>query len=211
MSKIDSAKKHLSASAVAGLVVGSLFVVLGQIRFAPLVAWDTAALTYVGWIWMTIWNMNSAATKAHAKTEDPGRALADVLLVVASVASLIAVGFMILQAGNSSGFTKAIEIALGLLSVVVSWFVVHTTFTLKYAGQYYSDPEGGIDFNQTKPPQYTDFAYLAFTVGLTFQVSDTNIQQTSIRKIIFKQSLLSYLFGTVIIATTINTIASLGK
>ena len=71
--------------------------------------------------------------------------------------------------------------ALGLLSVAVSWFTVHTIFALRYALLYYADPEGGVDFNQDEPPCYRDFAYLAMTVGTTFQVSDTDLHTTGIR------------------------------
>jgi uncharacterized membrane protein len=138
-------------------------------------------------------------------------ATADILLIIASVASLVAVGFMITEASSSSGIEKAIEIALGLFSVIASWAVVHSTYTLKYAKIFYTDPEGGVDFNSSGPPKYSDFAYVAFTVGLTFQVSDTNIQTNELRRTILKHALLSYLFGAVIIATTINTIANLGK
>jgi uncharacterized membrane protein len=122
-----------------------------------------------------------------------------------------AIGFIIIQASNSSGAEKALEIALGLLSVFASWAVVHTTYTLKYARQYYGDPEGGINFNQQEAPTYPDFAYVAFTVGLTFQVSDTNVEASEIRKTVLQHSLLSYLFGAIIIAIIINTIANLGK
>jgi uncharacterized membrane protein len=211
MSKQVSAKRRLIVSGIAGIALGVMLLLLGAAKFAPLGAWDIAALTYIGWIWITIWKMTAAQTKTHANTEDPGRALADILLIIASIISIGAVGLMITQASSSSGLEKAIEVALGLFSVVVSWAVVHTTYTLKYATLYYGNPEGGIDFNNNTAPKYTDFAYVAFTVGLTFQVSDTNIQTNEIRRTILKHALLSYLFGAVIIATTINTIANLGK
>jgi uncharacterized membrane protein len=76
---------------------------------------------------------------------------------------------------------------------------------------YYGQPEGGINFNEQASPDYKDFAYLAFTLGMTFQVSDTDLQTKTIRGTALRQSLLAYLFGTVIIATTINTLASLSK
>jgi uncharacterized membrane protein len=184
---------------------------LNAAKFAPLVAWDITALTYVVWDWLTIRGMTPSQTKTHATTEDPGRSLAGIILVVASIASLIAVAFMIVLASSSEGLEKAVEVALGLFSVIVSWAVVHTTYILRYADLYYKPPDGGVNFNQSQPPKYTDFAYLAFTVGLTFQVSDTDIETPEMRKTILKHALLAYLFGAVIIATTINTIANLGK
>jgi uncharacterized membrane protein len=82
-------------------------------------------------------------------------------------------------------------------------------FTSHYARLYYSHPAGGIDFNQAAPPRYSDFAYLAFTVGMTFQVSDTSLQTAAARAAVLRQALLSYLLGAVILATTINLLAGL--
>jgi uncharacterized membrane protein len=211
MTKPVSARKRLIVSAVAGIVIAAVLLISGAAKYAPLVAWDISALIYVCWVWFTIWKMDAPQTKEHANAESPGRALADTLLILASVVSLVAVGFMITQASNSEGIEKAIQIALGLFSVIVSWAVVHTNYTLKYATLYYCQPEGGVSFNNKKPPKYTDFAYVAFTVGLTFQVSDTDLQTDGFRRTVLKHALLSYLFGAVVIATTINTIANLGK
>jgi uncharacterized membrane protein len=99
--------------------------------------------------------------------------------------------------------------AFGLISIAISWFTVHTIFTLRYALLYYQDAEGGVNFNQDEPPCYRDFAYLALTLGMTFQVSDTNLQTTEIRATALRHALLSYLFGTVILAAAINLIAGL--
>ena len=93
--------------------------------------------------------------------------------------------------------------------VVVSWITVHTLFTLRYARLYYDGPEGGIDFQSDDLPDYLDFVYLAFTVGMTFQVSDTNISDRRIRRAITRHALLGYLFGTVIIGVTINVVGGL--
>ncbi len=89
-----------------------------------------------------------------------------------------------------------------------SWLSVHTVFTLLYARLYYGDEVGGIDFNEPDPPNYVDFAYLAFTIGMTFQVSDTNLTAKVIRRRALQHALVSYLFGAVIIALAINIVAS---
>lgn len=99
---------------------------------------------------------------------------------------------------------------LGVLSVVVSWLLVHTIFMLRYAEEYYRESGGAIDFPGTKQPTFQDFAYLAFTMGMTYQVSDTNFQSTTLRAVALRHALLSYLFGTVIVATTINLVISIG-
>jgi len=76
---------------------------------------------------------------------------------------------------------------------------------------YYIDEDGGIDFNEPDPPTYLDFAYLAFTIGMTFQVSDTDLTHKVIRATALRHALLSYLFGAIIVATTINLVAGLTK
>ena len=137
--------------------------------------------------------------------------MADVLLTGASLASLLALVLLLLQAAKVSGAIKAVDIGVGLLSVILSWGLVHTLYALRYARAYYADPVGGINFNEQAAPCYADFAYLSFTIGMTFQVSDTNIQTKGIRAMALRQAMLSYVFGTVIIATTINVIASLSQ
>lgn len=84
-------------------------------------------------------------------------------------------------------------------------------FTARYAQMYYSGEVGGIDFNTDEPPRYSDFAYLAFTVGMTYQVSDTNIRSATIRRAVLRQGLLSFVLGTGIIATMINLVAGLSR
>lgn len=204
-----SAGKRLVIALSAGALVAVISALLGAAKYAALASWDVIILVYGGWTWLAVRNMSAKETKSHAVSENPGRATADILLLFASVASIVAVITVITQSSSSSGITKGIEIALGLTSIVLSWATVHTTYMLKYARLYYGQKEGGIDFNEKDAPKYTDFAYLAFTLGMTFQVSDTDLQTKEIRAAALNHALLSYLFGTVIIATTINTLASI--
>lgn len=88
---------------------------------------------------------------------------------------------------------------------------MHTIFTLRYAQLYYTEPAGGIDFNQEERPSFRDFAYLSLTIGMTFQVSDTDLQTSPIRSTALRHALLSYLFGAVILAAAINLIVSLAN
>lgn len=206
-----TARTRLLCCAAVGLLAGFIALTTGWAERAPLLAWIIAALGYVGSVLVSVLRYDAAATKHHALSENPGRAAADVVLLVTSVVSLAAVGVLILRASQAEGVAKLMDITLGLGSVIVSWAVVHTLFMLNYARQYYGDPEGGIGFNQDEQPRYADFAYLAFTVGMTFQVSDTDIQSRSIRASILRHALLSYMFGTVIIATTINAVVTLSS
>ncbi len=209
--QIITARTRLFIAGFLGLAAAASLIIAGAAKYAPLAGWDTAAIVYVASVFSTILKFDSAKTKSHAVSENPGRAAGDLLILVGSIASLVAVGFLIMQVSSSTGVEKAVDISLGLLSVVISWALVHTSFLLRYARLYYGNPEGGIDFNESGPPRYTDFAYLAFTIGMTFQVSDTDLKTKEIRATALRHALLSYLFGTVIIATTINTLASLSN
>jgi uncharacterized membrane protein len=195
---------------LGGFVAAVLTGLAGQWGYAPLTGWDVAALIFTGWVWLAIRPMSSSRTAGHATREDPGHAVTDLIVVLASVASLGAVGFVLTQASSAKGAQQDLLAGLGLASVALSWFTVHTLFTLRYARVYYTGKDGGVNFNQEAPPRYLDFAYLAFTIGMTFQVSDTDLQTPAMRHTALRQALLSYLFGAVILASTINLIAGLG-
>ncbi|UQX88435.1 DUF1345 domain-containing protein [Jatrophihabitans telluris] len=202
---------RLGVAFAVGLAVGLLLAVLGAARYAPAVGWDAAAATLLLWTWLVILPMGSDKTAEHATREDPTGPVADVVLLAASVVSLAAVGFFLLQASSAKGSAQDVLAGVGVGTVVLSWLVVHTVFTLRYAKLYYTGRDGGIDFNQSTPPRYTDFAYVAFTIGMTFQVSDTDLQTPAIRATALRQALLSYLFGAVILATSINLVAGLAS
>jgi uncharacterized membrane protein len=137
--------------------------------------------------------------------------VSDVLTLCAAVASLAAVGIVLVRAHHTHGAVQIGLATLGLISIAVSWLTVHTIFTLRYAEIYYAEPVGGIDFNEPELlPTYKDFAYLAFTVGMTYQVSDTNLKTSDIRHTALRHGLLSYLFGSLILAAAVNIIAGLG-
>jgi uncharacterized membrane protein len=207
----DGVGVRIAASALVGVGAALVTVLLGAASFASTVGWDAAALCFLVWSWLIIWPMNAQATADHATREDPSRPVSDVLLLGAAVVSLAAVGVVLVQASSAKGLAQDLLAGLGLATVALSWLVVHTVYTVQYARLYYSGGPGGVDFNQTSPPQYSDFAYLALTLGMTFQVSDTELQAPAIRATALRHALLSYLFGVVIVATTINLIASLGS
>jgi uncharacterized membrane protein len=203
------ARTQVAVAIVAGAVAGSVVALVGWVEFGPLIGWDVATLVYLTWVWMSIWRLDAEHTARRAVYNDPTRAMADVLLLIASVASLVSVGFVLARATQSSGSEEVLRVGLGVLSVVLSWSVVHTVFTLRYARLYYIDVDGGVSFNQPDPPDYGDFAYLAFTIGMTFQVSDTDLQTSEFRRTALRHALLSYLFGTGLLASTINLVASI--
>ncbi|GLY51469.1 DUF1345 domain-containing protein [Lentzea sp. NBRC 102530] len=195
----------------AGLVSGLAVTFTGHGEFGFLVGWDVATLVYLTRAWMVIWPMDAESTAQHAVRNDPTRRVAEVLLLVAALASLVSVGFVLARAAHTTGGSELLRVGLGVLSVVLSWMVVHTIFTLRYARLYYYGADGGIDFNQAEPPDYGDFAYVAFSIGMTFQVSDTSLSGREMRRTALKHALLSYLFGTGVLATTINLVASISS
>ena len=202
---------RLGVSGGVGLITAILTGILAPIWAVPLAAWGLAALVFVGWMWWSIWPLSPALTAARSTSEDPGRATTDLLLLSASVVSLLAVGLVLVQANQSSGLERGFLVLLSVASIILSWAVVHTVFSLRYAALYYSGAPGGVDFNEDDPPDFADFAYLALTVGMTYQVSDTNLKTKAIRRTAVRHALLSFAFGTLIIATTINLVAGLGK
>lgn len=193
---------------LVGVVATIVTAAFGEWAFAPDVGWCCAAATYSTWVWIAISRQNAKQTAMHASREDPNREIADLLIVFLSIASLFAVVFVLVHASNSHGLAKGLLAGLAVLSVALSWLLLHTLYTLRYARLYYTAGKG-IDFNQKEEPQYTDFAYLAFVLGMTYQVSDTDLTNHVIRVTALKHSLLSFLFGSVILATTINLIAGL--
>jgi uncharacterized membrane protein len=206
-----SARAQVAASALVGVIVGVAAGLATEPVFGGLIGWGVAAGVYVTQVWIRIWRLDAVETARLAEWEDPTRATADLLLLTAAVVSLVAVGLVLRSAAKTSGDAQLARIGLGLASVVVSWTTVHTVFTLRYAKLYYTGDDGGVDFNQERPPAYDDFAYLAFTVGMTFQVSDTDVDDSAIRRAVLRHSLLSFLFGTGILATTVNLVASVSS
>jgi uncharacterized membrane protein len=158
-----------------------------------------------------IWPLSAEQTAARATAEDPHRAIRDILVLSACGASLGALGLVLAHAREAAEGARTMLALLAVLSVAVSWFSVHTIFTLRYALLYYTQPVGGISFNQQQRPDYRDFAYVALTLGMTFQVSDTELQNSDIRSTALRHALLSYMFGAVILAAAVNLIAGLGS
>jgi uncharacterized membrane protein len=219
MNAADRPAGHISGirttvMVASGVVAAAVMGLLGQWAYAASVGWAVACAVYIAWVWITISRMGGSETKRHASAEDPAKTTTDVLLLIASVASLAALVLLLGQTKSASAPGKDLIALLGAASVGLSWFFIHTLYTLRYAVLYYHESGGGrhgIDFNEDTSPRYLDFAYLAFTVGMTFQVSDTDISSQRIRAAILRHMMLSYLFGAVIIAASVNLIASLAS
>jgi uncharacterized membrane protein len=201
---------RLVIASLAGLVAAAVTGLLGGWKYAAATGWDAIGAVFCGLVWLAVWPMSAAATAERATEEDLSRANTDVLILTASVVSLAAVTVVLTVAHHAHAPVRFVLAFLGLLTVAVSWFTVHTIFMLRYALLYYAEPAGGIDFGSDEPPSYRDFAYLALTLGMTFQVSDTALRSTELRGTALRHALLSYLFGAIILAVAINLVAGLG-
>lgn len=197
-------------SLVAGAAASAAASGFAPWQAAVLAGWSVAAGVMVAWVLGSVLPLDGAATAAMATREDNSRLVTDVLLLTASVASLVGVGFALVKSNSEEGAAGALMTGVAVLTVILSWAVVHTVYLLRYARLYYAEGRG-VDFNSDADPDYRDFAYLAFTVGMTYQVSDTDLTTRPIRRTATHHALLSYLFGTVVVAMTINVVASLVK
>lgn len=177
--------------------------------YSLLTFWDVTALSAAGALWLSIRSMDAEDTRLHATTDDPGRGTAGAILLLASFASLAGVMVLLIDAHSASGLREALDVVLGIGSVIISWILIHLLHTLRYADLYFKG-DGAINFHSTAGPTYHDFAYVAFTIGMTYQVSDTDLKTPEIRLVARKHAIISYIFGTAIIATVINTLSSLG-
>ena len=197
----------LAAGVVTAVVSG---LTLGW-PFAPITGWGVACVVYITWVWAIVARLDGAATKARAHREDPTSGISELLTLIASIASIGAVVLLIVAAKHAHGVIEVLVPIAAVVSLALSWFLIHTLFMLRYARLYFDGTPGGVDFADTDPPRYTDFAYLAFTLGMTYQVSDTTLQTSQLRVVALRQALLSYLFGAVILAATINLVAGLAN
>ena len=199
--------------AAIGLAVALVLLPLVTWGMAVVAGWDAAALTFLMSIWPIVIRADSPHTERLATREDPARiSQAALLLLGASVASLLGVGFALSLAGRESGPRRALLINVAVVTVVLSWTVVNTVYTLRYADLHFRSSAAGIAFGDSvgqERPTYRDFAYVAFTIGMCYQVSDTTVRAPWIRRTVLSHALLSYLFGVVIVGGSVNLIAGL--
>jgi uncharacterized membrane protein len=195
-----------------GLLVAVVLMWLVSWELAVIAGWDAAAFTFLLIVWPIILGADSSHAAQLATREDESRGSAALLLVGASVASLLGVGFVLNLAGRESGPPRVLFIGLAVLTVVVSWTVVNSVYTLRYADLHYRSRAVGIAFGDAagqERPTYRDFAYVAFTIGMTYQVSDTTVRDPKIRHTVLGHAFVSYLFGVVIVGGAVNLIAGL--
>src|SRR6476646_5193361 len=175
-----SAVRRLEIGVAIGTVVGLVVGWVAGPLLGVLVGIAATGTSTVVTGWVVLWPMDAAATRANV--------------------------VLLLLSRSETGRAAAAVAPVGVSTV---WAGLHLMYATRYAHRYYETPEGGIDFNADDPPTYRDFIYFSYNLGMTYQVSDTSVASTNIRVIVLRHCLLSYVFGTVILATTINLVVGI--
>jgi uncharacterized membrane protein len=182
-----------------------------------LCGWNLGAGMYLG---LTFWRMKAATPekmRRYAQSENEGRVAISILIVAAACVSLVAIGFLLgsTKKGQTT-FLIVLHVTLAVMTIIDSWLLVHTIFALRYAHNYYqrslSDHEQlaqGLNFPNDNEPDYWDFLYFSFVIGMTSQVSDVQITSSKMRRLVLIHGILSFFFYTTILAMSVNIIAGL--
>jgi uncharacterized membrane protein len=204
-----------------GLAAGALvfFVTRGHLRLwsAAIAGWNAVAVVILALDWVTILTTPQRKIRERAQPEDLSRLLIFIFVVIATCVALFAVGFLISAHKDRNGGHFAVHLLLTLSTVISSWALLQTVYSFRYAHAFYGDSgkpgvqenAGGLIFPGDRPPDYFDFAYFSFVIGMCCQVSDVQITSRRMRRIALFHSVLSFGFNTMILALLINTVSGL--
>ena len=197
---------------MAALVSGTICWLLlpGRFGFAEhlIISYIMFSFTYLAMDWLLIATSTPAEINKYADAEDGRRIYVVAMLMLAAMASIITVLFLVIEKSKLQ-LKPALFIASTLGALILSWSLIHTIFTLHYARMYYRSKEPTMDIPGTDNPDYFDFAYFAFGIGATFQTADISIKSKKLRKTVLLHSIVSFFINTIIVAITINIIAGL--
>lgn len=181
------------------------------------IGWSVFALAYIITSWIVFFAQKPAQIREHSKQEDGSRLYVFSLIIITSFASLVAV-LLLMLSQNTKDTPQIIFIPVAISAMLFSWIMVHTLFGFHYAHLYYGDDTNdstthaeGLEFPGEKNPDYLDFAYFSFVIGMTFQVSDTNVTSRSIRRLVLLHGIISFGLNTFVVALTINLVSGLLK
>lgn len=208
---LRQARARLLLSVVTGIAAS---LVLGAMPGGPgwtarvVAGWDAGALVVIVLSWLIIARSNPKGTRRRAAAQDPGRTAVWAVVLVASTFSLFAAVALLRRAKALAPTETALLVGLCLGAVIAAWTLTHTAYTLRYAHLYYREAdgegEGGLTFPGDRPPDYFDFAYFAFTVGMCFQVSDVVVASPAFRRAVLGHAILSFAYNTAILALALN-------
>jgi uncharacterized membrane protein len=194
-----------------GAAAGLFTTTLGGAELGPIVGWCVAASAALAWVWLIGWHQDADQTERLAEEESRSRST-DLWAVLAAVASLGVVAVALQRSGGKDPVSVA-TVLLSVVSVILAWALVNTVFALKYARLYYFDEPDrrGFDFGMDTQPAYSDFAYLAFSTGMSYGPPEVRPDRRETRKVVLGHALLSYLFGTGLIAVAVSLVTNLGS
>jgi uncharacterized membrane protein len=195
-----------------GLLTSLVLAARTRWELAVILGWDVAGATFLASTGHLILRATAAETERLAAKEDATRTVAALVLISASTASLLGITFVIRIAESTSGGLRMTLVGIVILTIAVSWLTLNVIYVLKYAYLCYGPAKGSMDFGdpQTRArPSYRDLVYVAFTIGMTYQVSDTVLRNPLTRRTVLSHAVLAYVFGVVIIAGAVNLIAGL--
>src|SRR5436190_10632861 len=212
IAKMDAHHRLLLGFILAALV--GLALRTQALWMVSLATYDAFAFVILGLIWVTVTLTPLARIRAVAQRQDVGRTVIFIFVIIVACAALFAVAFLI-RSGKPEERHLSIHLFLALATVVLSWLLMHSVFGLRYAHKFYDDSvnsvekhAGGLKFPEDDLPDYRDFAYFSFVIGMTCQVSDVNVTSREMRRLVLLHGILSFGFNTVILALTINTVSS---
>lgn len=201
---------HRACAAVApGVLVGVVLAFFVGWQSSALASFDAAAITFAVATWFGIRTLDPGQTESRARHEDGSAGFVGTAVILSSLIALVLEVLGLVKAEDSNGAARVLLISLAVSAVIAGWLAIQAVYTLHYARLYFADDRRGIDFNTDEAPDFGDFLYFTVTIAMTYQVSDTEISDRRIRRVVTRHAMLSFLFGTAIIGTTINIMASL--
>jgi uncharacterized membrane protein len=213
---VRSHPRLLAAAAVAVLLYLGVSGWAGATA-GLLIAFDGGAVTFLGAVWVMMGQATPNGLRRRAELEDEGRYTVLIFGVAAAIANLLTIVSALHDVKNLPSDLAGFRVALAVATILLSWFFMNTMFALHYAHGYYGDsdlsseykPKGGLGFPENPEPDYWDFLYFSFVIGMTFQVSDVQVEDHSLRRIVLSHSVLAFFFNVVVVALTINIVAGL--
>ncbi|BAV09585.1 Uncharacterized membrane protein [Filimonas lacunae] len=182
-----------------------------------MLCWDVFALVLLVLNWITFFTTTAHDIRNKAKIEDSSRVVIFSIVLICTFASMLAVVLLLVTRSEKHEW-KGAYMVVAIAGMVFSWLLMHSIYTIRYAHLYYANhPDkkdthaGGLEFPEDDKPDFIDFAYFAFVLGMTFQVSDVQITSKSLRRMALMHGMLSFGFNTIIVALTINVLAGLSN
>ncbi len=179
-----------------------------------MMAWDIFSLLVIVMCWIIFLNIPEGKMNFLAQREDESRTIIFFIVLASVLISLFGI-IILLRSSSEKLINKNLHETVAMIGVALSWILLHTIFTIHYAHLFYDDDgqdtgisSGGLDFPNESHPDYLDFAYFSFVVGMTFQVSDVTISARKIRRLVLLHGIISFLFNTIIVALTISIMAN---